>query len=72
MAYVAMGILPSEHRKVLIDFDPDELRDLPIVDRLEYAARIEEAKAASRNAFWTAIATAVPIMTTLGLMRLLK
>lgn len=60
-----MAYLSNKHLDALLDFEPAELRKLPIDRRVELALQHADARAA----FWGAVAAVVPLLVIFGLVR---
>ena len=71
MSYIATGVFTKDHKDAL-EVSPDELRALSPEARADYTLRVAEVKAAKTSAFWDALASAIPIITFLGLQRYFK
>jgi len=62
-------VLSKEQRKALVDFTPEQIREIPVDQRLELTYRQSEA-------FWRAVEgfaiIAIPALTFLGVTKVLK
>jgi hypothetical protein len=80
MSYVrthgALGNLSAEQEDALLAATPEEIKALPVEQRLELAFRHREVELQKRSQFWEAVSTfataALPIATFFGVGALIR
>jgi hypothetical protein len=62
-------VLSNKHLDALLDFEPAELRKLPVDRRVELVLQHADTEAHKRDAFWSAVTAVVPLLVVLGFVR---